>query len=96
MIKEVWMLKKNSQPMNSRNAGCVFKNPRALSAGALIDKAGLKGMTAGAVRVSRTHANFMIAEDGATSADVLELIGKVKDRVRERFDVSLELELEIW
>jgi len=96
MLKEVWMLKKNSQPINSRNAGCVFKNPRAISAGALIDKTGLKGTTVGGVHVSRTHANFIIAEEGACSADVLKLIELIKQRVHERFDVELELELEIW
>jgi UDP-N-acetylmuramate dehydrogenase len=96
MLKEVWMLKKNSQPINSRNAGCVFKNPRAISAGALIDKTGLKGTTIGGVHVSRTHANFIIAEEGACSADVLKLIEVIRQRVHERFDVELELELEIW
>ncbi len=96
MLKEVWMLKKNSQPINSRNAGCVFKNPRAISAGALIDKTGLKGTTVGGVHVSRTHANFIIAEEGACSADVLKLIELIQQRVHERFDVELELELEIW
>jgi len=96
MIKEVWMLKKNSQPMSSRNAGCIFKNPRALSAGALIDKAGLKGTTVGGARISNTHANFIVAEDGARSDDVCKLIDLIRQRVRERFDVELELELEIW
>ena len=96
MIKEVWMLKRNSQPTSSRNAGCIFKNPRALSAGALIDKAGLKGTTIGGARVSRTHANFIVAEEGASSNDVLKLIDLIRQRVRERFDVELELELEIW
>src|SRR5665213_3856705 len=42
-MKEIWMFKRNSQPLNTKNAGCIFKNPRGLSAGALIDQAGLKG-----------------------------------------------------
>jgi UDP-N-acetylmuramate dehydrogenase len=96
MIKEVWMLKKNTQPMNSRNAGCVFKNPRAISAGAMIDKVGLKGTHVGGAVVSDRHANFIIAEDNCTSADVLKLIDLIREKVRERFDVELELELEIW
>jgi UDP-N-acetylmuramate dehydrogenase len=96
MIKEVWMLKKNTQPMNSRNAGCVFKNPRAISAGAMIDKVGLKGTRVGGAVVSDRHANFILAEDGCTSTDVLKLIDLVREKVRERFDVELELELEIW
>ncbi len=96
LLKEVWMLKKSSQPMNSRNAGCVFKNPRAMSAGALIDKAGLKGAQIGGARVSERHANFIMAEDNATASDVLALIDKIKDAVQARFDVEIELEIDIW
>ena len=95
-IKEVWMLKKNSQPLNSRNAGCVFKNPRALSAGALIDQAGLKGLSVGSAHVSERHANFIVVTDNASSTDVLTLIQQIQQRVKERFDVELELELDVW
>ena len=96
LIKEVWMLKKSSQPMDTRNAGCVFKNPRAMSAGALIDKAGLKGTRVGGAVVSDRHANFFVAEPDAKSKDVLELIDLVRDKINERFGVELELELQIW
>lgn len=96
LIKEVWMLKKNSQPMNSRNAGCIFKNPRALSAGALIDKAGLKGARIGGAAVSQTHANFIEAEGDAAARDVRNLIDHIRAKVKDRFDVDLELEIEIW
>ncbi len=95
-IKEIWIYKKNSQPMDKRNAGCIFKNPRGLSAGALIDRAGLKGTQCGGAEVSDKHANFIIANKGCTASDVIELISIVKAKVREKFDVSLELELEIW
>ena len=95
-IKEIWMLKKHTQPISRGNAGCVFKNPRALAAGALIDKAGFKGKRIGGAVVSTTHANFIVAEDGARSADVLKLIDEVKEAVLKRFDVELELELDIW
>jgi len=95
-IKEIWMLKKTSQPMSGRNAGCIFKNPRALSAGSLIDQAGLKGESVGGARVSERHANFIVVKEGATSADVMALIRLIKQRVRQRFDVELELELELW
>jgi len=95
-IKEVWMLKKNSQPMNTRNAGCVFKNPRSLSAGALIEKAGLKGTRIGGAVVSERHANFIIAEAGTTSSDVIKLVDVIKEKVQSRFDIELELEMEIW
>lgn len=95
-VKEVWICKKNTQPLNTRNSGCIFKNPRGVSAGALIDRAGLKGLRIGAAVVSEKHANFIIAEKGCKSRDVIELIETVKRKVKKHFDVELELEIEIW
>ena len=80
--KEIWIYKKNSQPLNTKNAGCVFKNPRGLSAGALVDRAGLKGLQIGGAKVSEKHANFIIAQEGCTSADVRRLIDAVRERVK--------------
>jgi len=94
--KEIWIYKKNTQPLNTRNAGCIFKNPRGLSAGALIDRAGLKGMRIGGAAVSEKHANFIVAEEGCKSRDVIDLIESIRGRVKEEFDIDLELELEIW
>jgi UDP-N-acetylmuramate dehydrogenase len=95
-VKEIWIYKKNSQPLNTRNCGCVFKNPRGVSAGALIDRAGLKGMRIGGAVVSEKHANFIIAEDGCKSNDVVKLIDAIKKKVNEQFGIELELEVEIW
>lgn len=95
-VKEIWIYKKNSQPLNTRNCGCVFKNPRGVSAGALIDRAGLKGLQIGGAIVSDKHANFIIAEKGCKSRDVVRLIDAVKERVKEQFGIELELEVEIW
>jgi UDP-N-acetylmuramate dehydrogenase len=95
-VKEIWIHKKNSQPLNTRNCGCIFKNPRGVSAGALIDRAGLKELQVGGATVSEKHANFIIAGKGCTSRDVTRLIDTVKERVREQFDVELELEIEVW
>jgi UDP-N-acetylmuramate dehydrogenase len=95
-VKEIWIYKKNSQPLNTRNCGCVFKNPRGVSAGALIDRAGLKGLRIGGAVVSEKHANFIIAEDGCKSRDVVRLIDAIKERVKEQFGIELELEIEIW
>jgi len=95
-VKEIWIYKKNSQPLNTKNAGCVFKNPRGLSAGAMIDRSGLKGTQIGGARVSEKHANFIVAVEGCKSDDVLRLIDMVRRRVKEEFDIDLELELEIW
>lgn len=95
-VKENWIYKKNNQPLNTRNSGCIFKNPRGASAGALIDRAGLKGLQIGGAVVSEKHANFIIAEKGCTSRDVKRLIEAIKQRVKEKFDTELELEIEVW
>ena len=96
MVKQIWIHKKNTQPLGAGSAGCVFKNPRGLSAGALIDRAGLKGRRVGGAIVAEKHANFIIAEEGATAADVLELIHVVRDAVFDKHEVHLEMELEVW
>jgi len=95
-IKENWVYKKNNQPLNTINSGCIFKNPRGLSAGAMIDRAGLKGTQIGGAIVSEKHANFFIAQKGCTSRDVMRLIETVKEKVQKQFNVELELEIEIW
>lgn len=95
-VKESWIYKKNNQPLNTRNSGCIFKNPRGVSAGALIDRAGLKGLQIGGAVVSEKHANFIIAQKGCKSRDVTRLIDAIKQRVEEKFDIELELEIEIW
>ena len=95
-VKQIWIYKKNSQPLAHRNAGCVFKNPRGMSAGALIDKAGLKGKRVGGANVSDKHANFILADAGTRASDVLKLINLIRETVYKRSEVYLELELEVW
>jgi UDP-N-acetylmuramate dehydrogenase len=95
-VKQIWIYKKNTQPLSARNAGCIFKNPRGLSAGALIDKAGLKGKSVGGAKVSEKHANFILAEKGCTAFDVLRLIDLIRDDVAREFNVNLEKEIEVW
>lgn len=95
-IKENWVYKKNNQPLNTINSGCIFKNPPGMSAGAMIDRTGLKGLQIGGAIVSEKHANFFIAQKGCTSRDVMRLIETVKEKVQKQFNVELELEIEIW
>jgi UDP-N-acetylmuramate dehydrogenase len=95
-MQKHWIVKKASQPMGHQSAGCVFRNPRGVGAGKLIDDAGLKGTRIGGAVVSDRHANFIIAEPECTSQDVLRLIDLVRGQVRDRLGVELELELEIW
>ena len=95
-VKQIWIHKKNTQPLSAGTAGCIFRNPRGLSAGALIDRAGLKNHRVGGAHVSEKHANFIIAEKGATAADVLELINVVRETVLRTHEIYLELEVEVW
>lgn len=94
--KEIWMYKRNTQPLNTKNCGCIFKNPRGLSAGALIDQSGLKGLRVGGAEVSTKHANFIVAHKGCSSQDVLKLIKIIKERVYDKHQVVLESEVRIW
>ena len=95
-VKQIWIYKKNTQPLGSRNAGCIFKNPRGLSAGALIDRAGLKGKRVGGAHVSLKHANFILADNGTRANDVLKLINVIRETVYKKNEVYLELEIEVW
>ena len=95
-VKQIWIYKKNTQPLARRNAGCMFKNPRGLSAGALIDRAGLKGKRFGGAMVSEKHANFIIAGKGAKAFDVLKLVEEIRETVYKKFEVYLEMEVEVW
>lgn len=83
------------QPLSKRSAGCVFKNPKGLFAGKLIDEAGCKGMRSGDIEVSSLHANFFINTGKGSSDDFLRLMDKVSDRVWRRFGVILEPEIRI-
>ena len=95
-MQKQWIVKKASQPLSHQNVVSMFKNPRGMSAGMLIDQAGLKGTQVGGAEVSQRHANFIIANEGTTSQDVLRLIDMIRSRVAERLGVELETELEIW
>ena len=94
--KEIWMYKNASQPLNTKSAGCMFKNPRGLSAGSLIDRAGLKGFKVGNAEVSEKHANFIVAHPGCTSEDIEKLVSEVRDRVQDKHGVTLESEVQRW
>ena len=95
-MQKQWIIKKANQPLGHQSAGCIFKNPRGMSAGMLVDQAGLKNTRYGQAEVSDRHANFIVAGEGATAQDVLQLIDVVRERVEERLGIELETEIEIW
>ena len=84
-----------SQPREP-SAGCVFKNPPGNSAGRLIDECGLKGERVGDAEVSTVHANFIVNRGAATGADVLELVRRIRARVKQIKGVDLEPEVLLY
>ena len=76
-----------------KSMGCVFKNPENLVAGKLIEGAGLKGLRVGGAHVSNIHANFIINDLGATSAQVRSLIEIVKNAVFAQYKIRLKEEI---
>ena len=92
-LDEIILKRKELQPMSVPSAGSVFKNPKDVPAGKLIDMAGCKGLRVGGAEVSKKHANFIINLGDAKANDVKTLIRKVKSEVKQKFKVELELEL---
>ena len=84
--------RKSSQPRDP-SAGCIFKNPEGNYAGKLVDEHGIKGMSVGAAEVSDVHGNFIVNKGGATSADVVELVRRVRAKVKEESGYVLEPEV---
>lgn len=95
-MRKAWIQRKSRQPLNFQAACRVFKNPRGLNAGELIEQTGLAKTRVGGAEISDRDANYIVALPGATARDVHRLIDLVRTRVRERFNVELELELSEW
>jgi UDP-N-acetylmuramate dehydrogenase len=88
--------RQNKQPSGVASAGCVFKNPSPeIPAGLIIDRLGFKGMSAGDAQVSDVHANFIVNRGKARATDVLELVEKIRERVKEEEGLELELEIRV-
>jgi UDP-N-acetylmuramate dehydrogenase len=95
--------RKRTQPLDTPSAGCVFQNPEPgrdrvpegipWSAGALVDRAGLKGAAIGGAQVSVTHGNFIVNNGTATADDIRRLIERCRDEVATRFGVRLREEI---
>jgi UDP-N-acetylmuramate dehydrogenase len=86
--------RRRTQPTEP-SVGSMFKNPPGDFAGRLIEAAGLKGMHVGSVQVSPVHANFFVNHGGASSRDALQLVELVKQAVRAKFKLDLELEIQL-
>jgi UDP-N-acetylmuramate dehydrogenase len=101
--RESLAYRKRTQPLESASAGCIFQNPDTAtdavpdgippSAGALVDRAGLKGSRHGGARVSPTHGNFIVNDGSASADDICRLIERCRAAVLERFGVALRDEV---
>ena len=87
--------RKKSQPIGTKNAGCIFKNPKNDSAGRLIDSLNLKKYGIGEIEISDIHANFFINKRNGCAKDMLCLIEYVKKEVFEKYNIKLETEIKI-
>lgn len=93
---EAFARKRHESQPREPSAGCIFKNPPGDSAGRLIDQCGLKGERVGDAEVSPVHANFIVNQGKATSADVLELVRRVRARVKQVKGVDLHPEVILY
>jgi UDP-N-acetylmuramate dehydrogenase len=103
LARQSLAFRKRSQPLHVPSAGCIFQNPDPArdrvpdgipwSAGALIDRAGLKGAREGGAMVSTAHANFIVNDGSASAADIRRLIERCRDAVRRRYGVHLRDEI---
>jgi UDP-N-acetylmuramate dehydrogenase len=103
LARESLAFRKKTQPLDTPSAGCIFQNPERgrdevpegipWSAGALVDRAGLKGLSIGGARVSATHGNFIVNDGNATARDIRQLVTRCREGVRARFGVELREEI---
>jgi UDP-N-acetylenolpyruvoylglucosamine reductase len=99
-LAEMRAARKAAQPSGIKTFGSTFKNPEdaraeGRSAGVLLDEAGCRGLAVGGARFSEKHANFVENTGDATTADVIALMAEGRRRVRERFGVELEPEVQL-
>jgi UDP-N-acetylenolpyruvoylglucosamine reductase len=93
---DVYRKKRHESQPREPSAGCIFKNPPGNSAGRLIDECGLKGERVGDAEVSLVHANFIVNRGRASGADVLELVRRVRARVRQIKGIELQPEVLLY
>ena len=92
-MEEYSKTRKEKQPLEYPNAGSTFKRKEGVITAQLIDQAGLKGYSVGDAEVSTKHAGFIINKGKATAKDVLDLVEHIKETIREKNNLDIELEI---
>jgi len=92
-LEELTAKRAKTQP-KGYSFGSTFKNPKDNFAGRLLEEVGMKGFVNGNARVSDKHANFILNDGEATAQEIFELIRMGQKRVKERFDIDLQTEIE--
>lgn len=95
-MQKLWIVRRASQPPTDLNAAYLFKDHGGNLARELIEDAGLKGTRVGGIEICDSDPNFVTADPGSSSEDVLKLIELVKTQVAERLDVEIEPAIQIW
>lgn len=95
-IKDYMEYRRNTQPLATKNCGCVFKNPlKEMQAGRLIDLIGFKGLAMGGLKVSSKHANFIENSGGSTWDEFESLVKIIKSNMDQFYGIEFELEVKI-
>lgn len=94
-IDELNQTRKEKQPLEYPSAGSTFKRPEGYFAGKLIQDSGLRGYRIGGAQVSEKHCGFVINREDATASDLYALFQHIKAVVKEKFQVEMELEVEL-
>jgi UDP-N-acetylmuramate dehydrogenase len=94
-IREILRTRTGKHPLEYRNAGSVFKNPKGSPAGKIIEEAGLKGARIGGAQVSEKHGNFIVNLGNATAKDICSLIETVQQKILAKEGIGLEPEVKI-
>lgn len=95
IMEENMTKRKTKQPINIPNAGSIFKRKKGYIPAEIIDKCDLKGYNIGDAYVSDLHAGFIVNKGNATAQDVLDLIQHIKNVVKEKYEIDLELEIKV-
>jgi UDP-N-acetylmuramate dehydrogenase len=94
-VQGILTQRRDKHPLEYRNAGSIFKNPKGMPAGRLIEEAGLKGMRIGDAQVSEKHGNFIVNRGQATAEEILRLIERIRERVLAATGIALQAEVKI-